>query len=38
MRRTYQDITPGANTLIVEFIDDKGAATKLVTIKKTRKK
>jgi len=38
MRRTYRDITTGATTLIVELVDDQGATTKLVTIKKTRKK
>jgi hypothetical protein len=37
MRRTYKDITQTSTTLTADFIDDKGAVTKLVTIQKRRK-
>ena len=38
MRRTYKDLTQTSSTLVVDFIDARGAVTKLVTIQKRRKK
>jgi hypothetical protein len=38
MRRTYKDITATSATLVVDFIDQGGAVTKLVTIQKQRRK
>ena len=38
MRRTYKDLTATSTTLVVDFLDDQGAVTKLVTIQKKKRK
>jgi hypothetical protein len=38
MRRTYKDLSAASSTLVVDFLDEQGAVTKLVTIQKRRRK